>query len=150
MLSDPPDKLDVRLSWSCFRRHHQAVAKRCHTIRRSRCHPSPRQPTGGNATPPAEFAAPKREMSDAQWTKVAPLLPPQKPVTGRPAHDHRRIISAILWVQRTNKPWRALPKEFGSWQTTYSRYSRWRRSGLWEQISQVLRQKDDQPHDLSP
>lgn len=29
------------------------------------------------------------ELTDAQWGQIAPLLPPQKPRTGRPAEDHR-------------------------------------------------------------
>ena len=38
------------------------------------------------------------ELTDAQWEKLRPLLPPQKPRTGRPAHDHRTVLNGILWV----------------------------------------------------
>lgn len=41
------------------------------------------------------------DLTDAQWEKLKPLLPPQKAHTGRPAEDHRRIINGILWIQRT-------------------------------------------------
>ncbi len=30
-----------------------------------------------------------------------PLLPPQKPKTGRPAADHRTVPNGILWIPRT-------------------------------------------------
>lgn len=35
-------------------------------------------------------------LSEALWSRLAPLLPPQKPRTGRPALDHRTFIEAIL------------------------------------------------------
>lgn len=97
-----------------------------------------------NAATSAELAASRWQLSDDQWARLAPLLPPQKGATGRPAHDHRKIISAILWVQRLGKSWRELPDGFGPWQTPYGRYLRWRKSGLWQQISQALHQMDDQ------
>ncbi|MFW9263054.1 transposase [Nostoc sp. CALU 546] len=31
------------------------------------------------------------ELSNEQWKKLKPLLPPQKPQTGKPNHDHREI-----------------------------------------------------------
>src|SRR3954471_12603230 len=36
------------------------------------------------------------ELSDAQWARLEPLLPPEKP--GRPNDDHRRILNGILWI----------------------------------------------------
>jgi hypothetical protein len=36
------------------------------------------------------------ELTDAQWARLEPLLPPEKP--GRPNDDHRRIVNGILWV----------------------------------------------------
>ena len=35
------------------------------------------------------------DLSDEQWRRLAPLLPAQKPPTGRPAKDHRTIINGI-------------------------------------------------------
>lgn len=36
-------------------------------------------------------------------------------------------------------PWREVPAVYGPWQTVHSRYSRWRRLGLWARILAVLR-----------
>jgi transposase len=66
------------------------------------------------------------------------LLPPQKPVTGRPASDHRLIVEAMLWVARTASSWRELPERFRPWSTVASRYQRWLKEGLWTRILQVL------------
>jgi transposase len=73
-----------------------------------------------------------RELTDAQRAKLAPLLPPQRPKMGRPPKDHRLIVEAIVWLDRTGAPWRDLPAEFGSWETVASRLYRWRRRGVWD------------------
>ncbi|WP_157861906.1 transposase, partial [Methylobacterium sp. Leaf361] len=38
------------------------------------------------------------ELTDAQWEQIAPLLPAQKPRTGRPAEDHRQVLNGMLWI----------------------------------------------------
>ena len=53
------------------------------------------------------------DLTDAQWERLRPLLPPQKPPTGRPANDHRTVLEGILWILRTGAPWRDLPEWFG-------------------------------------
>ena len=55
------------------------------------------------------------DLTDQQWQQLQPLLPPQKPTTGRPAKNHRTIINGILWVLRTGAPWRDLPERYGPW-----------------------------------
>ena len=50
------------------------------------------------------------DLTDQQWQQLEPLLPAQKPRTGRPGKDHRTIINGILWVLRTGAPWRDLPE----------------------------------------
>jgi hypothetical protein len=51
------------------------------------------------------------DLTDEQWEKLRPLLPPQKAWTGQPAADHRRIVNGILWLHRTGPPWRDIPAE---------------------------------------
>jgi len=43
-------------------------------------------------------------MSNQQWERIKPLLPPQKSHTGCPAKDHRTIVNGILWILRTGFP----------------------------------------------
>ncbi len=56
------------------------------------------------------------------WEQLRPLLPPQKPQTGRPAFDHRLIVEGRLWVLRTVSSWRELPERFGPGSTVSTRY----------------------------
>lgn len=76
----------------------------------------------------------ERRLTDALWDQLRPILPPQKPETGRPAHDHRTIVEAILWIAETGTPWRRLPERFGSWRTVYSRLRRWQAAGIWDLV----------------
>lgn len=92
-------------------------------------------PLAHAASPPT---AERAELTDAEWELVRPLLPPQKPLTGRPRHDHRTVLGGILWVVRTRSSWRDLPQRFGKWETAYKRYRLWQETGLWQLLSAAL------------
>jgi transposase len=83
----------------------------------------------------------RHELTDDQWERLVPLLPPQRPQTGRPNHDHRTVINGILWILRTGAPWRDLPARYGRWQTVYSRFRRWKQMGIWERMLGSLQQE---------
>ena len=83
------------------------------------------------------------ELTDSEWERLEPLLPPEKPETGRPNIDHRRIINGILWRERTGAPWRDLPERYGPWSTVYSRFWRWREAGIWDRIFAAVQQEAD-------
>ena len=74
---------------------------------------------------------------------MRPLLPPQRPATGRPAKEHRAIVHAILWRLKTGVPWRDLPERYGPWQTVYSRFRRWQRAGVWDRVLGALQADGD-------
>jgi transposase len=84
-------------------------------------------------------------LTDERWERIVPLLSPKKPEIGRPNQDHRRIVAGMLWMARTGSSWRNLPEEFGPWETVRSRYDRWRRAGIWQQILEVFTEHDA-PH----
>jgi transposase len=84
-----------------------------------------------------------RELTDDQWNKLGPRLPPQKPRTGRPANDHRTVVEGVLWVLRTGAPWRDLPERYGSWRTVYSRFRRWQQAGVWDRVLAELQRLAD-------
>ena len=83
------------------------------------------------------------ELTDKQWERLQPLLPPQKPKTGRPNLDHRQVINGILWILRTGAPWRDLPERYGKWTTVSSRFYRWRKASIWERILAQLQAAGD-------
>ena len=83
------------------------------------------------------------DVTDAQWRRLEPLLPPEKPRTGRPNHDHRRVVSGMLWIHRTGAPWRDLPERYGPVGTVSSRFYRWCRAGVWDRILSALQAEAD-------
>ena len=88
------------------------------------------------------------ELTDKQWERLKPLLPPQKPKTGRPNLDHRQVINGILWILRTGAPWRDLPERYGKWTTVSSRFYRWRKAGIWERVLAQLQAEGDVQDEL--
>ena len=83
------------------------------------------------------------ELTDEQWERLRPLLPPQKARRGRPPKDHRQIVNGLLWLNRTGAPWRDLPAEYGPWQTVATRFYRWTKQGIWDQLlSEVQKDAD--------
>ncbi len=132
-MSDAADRRAFRLSWSRWRRAHQAAAARCHAARRALCRAT--TPLDRVAPPPT---VPEAGLTDEEWRRVAPMLPPRKPATGRPRHDHRTVLGGILWVVRSAASWRAMPAEYGKWETAYRRYRLWCAIGLWPCILAAL------------
>lgn len=88
------------------------------------------------------------DLTDKQWQKLQPLLPAQKPQTGRPNNSHRKVINGILWVLRTGAPWRDMPTRYGKWQTVSSRFYRWRQAGIWDMVLAALQAESDQKGEL--
>jgi transposase len=83
------------------------------------------------------------DLTNEQWERLIALLPPQKPTTGRPAHDHRPILNGIRWILRTGAPWRDLPDRYGPWRTVASRFYRWRKMGIFQRVLDALHQQAD-------
>ena len=85
----------------------------------------------------------RHDLTHTQWERLHPLLPPQKPHTGRPSTDHRRIRNGILWILRTGAPWRDLPERYGPWGTVARRFYRWRKAGIWARLFAAVQQQAD-------
>jgi transposase len=83
------------------------------------------------------------DLTNEQWAKFAPLLPPQKPRTSRPSLDHRQVLNGILWVLRTRAPWRDMPERYGKWTTVYSRFQRWSKNGIWDRLFEQMQSIKD-------
>ena len=81
------------------------------------------------------------DLRDEEWQRIAPLLPPQKPVGKLREVSLREVLNAIFYRADNGTKWRNLPHDFPAWQTVYGYYRLWVRLGLWEQINQALVQQ---------
>jgi hypothetical protein len=134
-LGETADRRPFRLGWSRWRRAHQAVAARCHAARRAlRDAASP----PARASPPP--AAAEAGLTDAEWRLVEPVLPPQKPPRGRPRHEAPERTTQRMPPSTARWSWRAMPEEYGKWETAYKRYRLWCATGLWPRILATLGQ----------
>ena len=83
-------------------------------------------------------------VSDALWTLIAPLLPPERPKSkgGRPRIADRAVLTGILFVLKSGIPWELLPQElgYGSGMTCWRRLRDWQRAGVWTRLHQALLQ----------
>ena len=81
------------------------------------------------------------DLTDKQWLRIEPLIPPAKP-GGRPRKvDMREIINAILYLLRSGCSWRMLPHDLPPGGTVHYYYWRFRRESLWQQIHDTLREE---------
>jgi transposase len=90
----------------------------------------------------------RHALSDEQWERLRPLLPPPPSGRGRPRRDDRVIVEGIVWRLATGVPWRDLPERFGSWRTVYARFRRWQQAGVWERALATLQRQADAAGDL--
>jgi hypothetical protein len=139
LVAEPEDvERDHHLRWSLWRRQHQAVARHGHRARRAQ-RPPPAQP--GPATPepiPVLDVPGTAELSENAWSQIAALVQPAAPHRGRPSGDLRRHLEGMLALMHSGGPWREVPPAYGPWQTIYTRYALWVRTGLWDRIAAIL------------
>ena len=82
-------------------------------------------------------------LTDAQWERIAPLVPGKKGDPGRSGEDNRRFVEGVLWMVRTGAPWRDLPEYFGKWSSVWKRFRRWALKGVFEKLFQALSDEPD-------
>ena len=90
------------------------------------------------------------DLTDAEWERLLPHLPPARP-RGRPRkHSVREILDAIFYVMRGGCAWRLLPHDLPPWGTVYYWFRRWRLDGLWQRILVALRRATRQREGRDP
>jgi transposase len=71
-------------------------------------------------------------LSEAQWKKIAPLLPkpPTQRQRGRPWIENRRVLEGILGILRSGARWQDLPENFPHPSTCWRRLRDWEERGV--------------------
>ncbi len=85
----------------------------------------------------------RHDLSDEAWARLWALVLRAKGRRGRRAEDNRLFMNAILWKLRTGVPWRDLPADYGDWQAVASRFYRWRNSGVWQRLLDLISGEPD-------
>lgn len=85
------------------------------------------------------------ELNDAQWLRIAPLLPGKVGDPGRTGADNRLFVNGVLWVLRSGAFWQHLPERYGKWKSVHARFTRWARAGVWEKVfADLIKDRDNQ------
>jgi putative transposase len=78
------------------------------------------------------------ELSNAQWERIAHLLPGKPGDRGRSGVDNRLFVNAVLWVLRSGARWQDLPERYGKYKSVHKRFTRWAKAGVWEKVFDSL------------
>lgn len=81
------------------------------------------------------------DLTDKEWTIISPIFTRTKKGKHLQKHNKRELINAVRYLNKTGCQWRMLPKDFPSYQTVNSFYTRAKKSGLWEEQNDLLVQK---------
>ena len=85
----------------------------------------------------------RKLLRDDQWERIQDLLPGKVGDPGVKGKDNRLFVEAVLWIARTGSPWRDLDPALGNWHTTYTRFSRWGKSGVWQRVIEAVSKDRD-------
>lgn len=79
------------------------------------------------------------DVTDEEWTFVAPYLTLMTPEAPQRHHDLREVFNALRWIVRTGAQWRMLPTNFPPWAAVYQQTQRWLAAGCFEDLVHDLR-----------
>ena len=65
------------------------------------------------------------DLTDAEWSIIAPLIPPGKRGGDKRTVDLREVLNALLYVLSTGCQWRAIPKDLPPRSTVHGYFDLW-------------------------
>jgi transposase len=77
-------------------------------------------------------------MSERDWELVLDAFRAARSRRGDKGRDDRRFLEALHYFTVNNVTWRALPSEFGNWNSIWKRFWRLSRTGVFEAFFQAL------------
>ena len=86
------------------------------------------------------------QMTEEDWEIVLTVFDAAQSRRGEPGHDDRKFLEAIFYFTVHNIKWRALPAEFGKWNSVWKRFWRLSRTGVFEAFFQLLAEQSPTAH----
>ncbi|MGH6869011.1 MAG: transposase, partial [Methylocella sp.] len=78
------------------------------------------------------------KMTEEDWVLVLGVFDACRSRRGDKGRDDRKFLEALHYFTVHNITWRALPAEFGSWNSIWKRFWRLSRSGVFETFFEAL------------
>ena len=85
-------------------------------------------------------------MTEEDWSIVVDVFRAAKSRRGEPGRDDRRFLEALHYFTVHSITWRALPREFGNWNSVWKRFWRLSRRGVFEAFFQLLAETSETAH----
>ena len=82
----------------------------------------------------------------ARWLTVLEVFNAAQSSRGEPGRDDRKFLEAIHYFTVHSITWRALPREYGKWNSVWKRFWRLSRSGVFEAFFQMLAECSQTAH----
>jgi transposase len=86
------------------------------------------------------------KMTDADWITVLKVFEASRSRRGDKGHDDKKFLSALNYFAVHNITWRALPAEFGNWNSVWKRFWRLSQSGVFDAFFEALAAMSDSAH----
>src|SRR5207237_2798979 len=86
------------------------------------------------------------QMSDADWEIVVEAFQAARSRRGDKGRDDRKFLEALHFFIVHNISWRALPAEYGNWNSVWKRFWRLSRTGVFEAFFQLLAERSETAH----
>ena len=85
-------------------------------------------------------------MTEEDWSVVLEVFDAAQSSRGEPGHDDRRFLEAVHYFAVHSITWRALPAQFGKWNSVWNWFWRLSRSGVFEAFFQLLAEHSQTAH----
>lgn len=81
------------------------------------------------------------DLTNAEWSLIAPLIPPGKRGGRRRSIDVRAMLDGIFYVLSTGCQWNALPSDLPPRSTVHYYFKRWEEDGTLDEVHDALYQQ---------
>jgi transposase len=85
-------------------------------------------------------------MTDEDWITVLKVFAASRSRRGDKGRDDKKFLSALHYFAVHNITWRALPAEFGNWNSIWKRFWRLSQSGVFEAFFDTLAAMSETAH----
>src|SRR4028119_1725576 len=80
------------------------------------------------------------DVTDEEWTFVAPYLALVREDAPQRQHSVRAVFNALRYLVKTGCGWRYLPHDLPPWEAVYQQWARWRDNRCFEHLLADLRE----------
>jgi len=86
------------------------------------------------------------QMTEEDWSIAVEVFQAVRSKRGEPGHDDRKFLEALHYFTVRNITWRALPAEFGNWNSVWKRFWRLSQTGTFEAFFEALASLSETAH----